>query len=629
MKKGIFTIIMVILGMQFANLRAQTGNYDAEYLKVSKEYTLHDDGSYDFHFHKEIKLLTYYAFQRLYGETFIVYNPQYQELKINEAYTVMSDGKKVDAPANAFNEVLPGFARDIPAYNHLREMVVTHTALEIGAIVTLDYTIKTKAGFLPFFYGSEDIGEVVPIKDLSIVINVPQSVELQYRMLNNRTAPAITEDNGRKTFTWSLKDVKALSHSGNQDADHKEALLFSTAKDMTAAFYAFVSEDAFKAAPGPDISRHVDAAIKDKKTDLDKILALQSVVIDEIKLADIPLIYSGYKVRTPEEIWKSANATSLEKAILLAGMLKLANINACPVATISNGLYFADMGSPAVFDGFLVQVNPRELGRIYLSVTQHQNQNLFYDLQDKTMIQLDGTITVMRTFKEKPVTNVMKMDAKLRLAGQGEEEKRGQGEEEKRGLGEEVSVGGEVEVEMSGICNPYYKLRNDSSFVKNMIVGDLPTSSLSSIKEKKLSELTSDYILTWNPEPGTRNFNGFLYLELPRFRTGFDAWNLVQFTGSGDTPVRLDFPLKEVYSYSISLPDNYTLFTPSDDISIQNDLGELNISIVQSGSTIKVKRYFELYKDVITSDKMEDFRKMILAWENVDYRKIEIKQNPR
>jgi hypothetical protein len=32
---------------------------------------------------------------------------------------------------------------------------------------------------------------------------------------------------------------------------------------------------------------------------------------------------------------------------------------------------------------------------------------------------------------------------------------------------------------------------------------------------------------------------------------------------------------------------------------------------------------------VITSDKMDDFKKMILAWEKVDYRKIVIKYNPR
>ncbi len=198
--------------------------------------------------------------------------------------------------------------------------------------------------------------------------------------------------------------MPALPRSANQDPDRKANLIFSTAKDMTSAYFSFVNQPAFKSTLSPEISRRVEAITKEKKNDLDIILALQEVVIDEVKLADIPLIYSGYKVRTPSVVWQSANANSLEKAILLAEMLKLANINACPVATVPNGWYSREMGNLAVFDGYLVQVNPRETGRIYLSVNQKQSQNLIYDVSDKTLIQLDGAIESMRTFQEKPVS---------------------------------------------------------------------------------------------------------------------------------------------------------------------------------------------------------------------------------
>lgn len=600
-----FHIFLVIFIFSSALLKAQTESYDAEYLKLVKEYTLNEDGSSGFHYHKEIRLLTHFSFHRLFGETFIVYNPEYQELKINECYTVMADGKKVVAPANAFNEVLPGFARDIPAYNHLREMVVTHTATEVGAVITLDYTILTKQGFQPFF-GSEEIGEPVPVRDYSFSIIVPQNTELKYRMLNNRTAPSVTENGGRKTFTWSMKDVKALPHSSNQDPGRKEILFFSTSKDMTSAFYAFVNQDAFRAEPGAEISKRVDAVVKDKKTDLEIILALQAVVIDELRLADIPLVYTGYKVRTPATVWQSANATGLEKAILLAEMLKLANINACPVATVPNGWYSADMGNPAVFDGYLVQVNPKETGRIYLSVTQKQNQNLIYDVQDKTMIQLDGAIEAMRTFKEPGVENGIEMEAKIRLE-------------------DGMTVGGELELEMSGICNPYYKIFKDSSYVKSMITGDYNASAVKSLEEKKISEKGSEYVITWTLAPGISDKNGFAFLELPRFKTGFDAWNLVQYTSQGNTPVRLDFPLEEDYSYEIALPSGYTLFTPPVEIEMKNELGELEIRISQAGSTVKIVRSFELYKDVVSSELMEEFKKMIITWEMTDYRKIAFK----
>lgn len=615
MKNSVSFFISTIFALSVSAIFCQTTQYDAEYQKLVKEYILQKDGSWDFHYHKEIKLLTYFSFHRLFGETFIVYNPEYQQLKINEAFTVMADGKKVPVPANAFNEVLPGFAAGIPAYNHLREMVVTHTGTEIGSVITLDYTIHSANNFLPFFFGMEEVGESVPVKDLRIIVRVPDEILMKDKITNSRMSPEIIELAGQRSITWSFRDVPALPKTANQDPGNKMVIFFSTAKDMTWAFFSFVNQEAFKSNPGPEITRRVESAIKDKKNDLDKILALQAVVIDELKPADIPLQYSGYKVRTPAEVWKSANATTLERAILLSDMLKIARINAYPVAIVNNAWFDNEMGNLAVFDNFMVQVNPRELGRIYLSVNQKQSQNLAYDLQDKTMIQLDPAIESMRTFVEKAAENRLKMEGILKVE-------------------DGKTAGGELVLNFEGICNPYFKVRKDSSYVKNMIAVDFPVESVSSIEKKKLTESFSEFELSFTPQPVTRNpvsgslnDSGFLFLELPRFKSGFDLWNLLQFTGEGNTPVRLDFPLSEEYSYQISLPSGYTLFTPATKIDLKNDLGELKISFSQSGSEVKVVRSFKLYKDVIASDQMDEFKEMIIAWEKTDFRKIIIENN--
>jgi hypothetical protein len=136
--------ILSVLVIAATCLFAQDANYDAVYNKLSKTYTLNPDGSIEYSYSKELKLQTYRAFHNLYGETFIVYNPEYQELKINKVQTIMADGKKVNAPSNAFNEVLPGFAAGAPAFNGLREMVVTHPGTERNAVLLIDYTILTK-----------------------------------------------------------------------------------------------------------------------------------------------------------------------------------------------------------------------------------------------------------------------------------------------------------------------------------------------------------------------------------------------------------------------------------------------------------------------------------------------------
>ena len=99
---------------------------EAEYKKLSKSWTLNPDGSQVFHYSMELTIYTHTAMRSAYGETFIVYNPDYQTLKINTSYTKQKDGTIIKTPDNAFVEVLPRSASDAPAYNNLKEMVVNH-----------------------------------------------------------------------------------------------------------------------------------------------------------------------------------------------------------------------------------------------------------------------------------------------------------------------------------------------------------------------------------------------------------------------------------------------------------------------------------------------------------------------
>ena len=96
------------------------GASEAEYKKLAKTWTLNADGSQEFRYNMELTLFTHTAMNGTYGESFIVYNPQYQELKINSSYTRQKDGTIIKTPDNAFVEVLPRNAADAPAYNHLK-----------------------------------------------------------------------------------------------------------------------------------------------------------------------------------------------------------------------------------------------------------------------------------------------------------------------------------------------------------------------------------------------------------------------------------------------------------------------------------------------------------------------------
>lgn len=202
------SIYIGIIGMLLLAVLPAKAASEAEFRKLSKTYTLRADGSQEVRVQKELTLFTHAAMNSLYGETFIVYDPDFQKLEIHESYTRQKDGNVIKTPANALVEVLPSAAANAPAYNRLKEMVVVHTGLELGATIVLDYSIVSKAGYLPELDVCCPVKELSPIKEYTFRLNVPAGKAVHYELLNASAKPAITQGSGIKTFTWTLKDVK-------------------------------------------------------------------------------------------------------------------------------------------------------------------------------------------------------------------------------------------------------------------------------------------------------------------------------------------------------------------------------------------------------------------------------------
>lgn len=202
------SIYIGIIGILLLAVLPAKAASEAEFRKLSKTYTLRADGSQEVRVQKELTLFTHAAMNSLYGETFIVYDPDFQKLEIHESYTRQKDGTVIKTPTNALVEVLPSAAANAPAYNRLKEMVVVHTGLELGATIVLDYSIVSKAGYLPELDVCCPVKELSPIKEYTFRLNVPAGKAVHYELLNASAKPAISQGSGMKTFTWTLKDVK-------------------------------------------------------------------------------------------------------------------------------------------------------------------------------------------------------------------------------------------------------------------------------------------------------------------------------------------------------------------------------------------------------------------------------------
>lgn len=329
---------------------------EASFRKLYKTYTLNEDGSMEERVYKELKIFTHAAMNSKYGETFIVYNPEFQELNINESYTIQKDGNKVVTPANAFVEVLPSFAADAPAYNNLKEMVVVHTGLELGATIVLDYSIKTKATMCGELDVFTMIKELSPIEDFRLTVNVQESKKLNYELLNSSAKPVVEVGNGVRTISYNLKNVKPRPYS-YPVYSASVGIVQQVASGMMPAFTASTYESnaaalevlkkQFVVGNGKVIENKILEIKKETGDDKNKLrMAINKFMtyLYSVKgQCGVSLSQAGYRVRPASEVLLSMYGTRadlanldnvLHRAAGLEAEIKVASVKASDINSV-------------------------------------------------------------------------------------------------------------------------------------------------------------------------------------------------------------------------------------------------------------------------------------------------------
>ncbi|MBD3592419.1 DUF3857 domain-containing protein [Bacteroides sp. GM023] len=309
---------IAVLAMLLSMALPMQAASEAEFGKLNKSYTIHTDGSQEMRVQKELTLFTHAAMNSLYGESFIIYNPEFQELKIHESYTRQKDGTIVKTPANAFVEVLPSAAADAPAYNGLKEMVVVHTGLELGATIYLDYSVITRPGYLPELDVCEQIEEFSPIKEYTFSLSVPESKPLHYELLNGKAAPAVKTTDGVKTVTWTLRNVQPRPRmlDVSLPAGNVQAIVASTYASKADALKVIKQQMGDNGEEITELAQKLTANTKNTEQKK-QILAAYVQGLGNCRLS---LSQTGYRLRPAAEVIRSAYGTEAEKAALLVAL---------------------------------------------------------------------------------------------------------------------------------------------------------------------------------------------------------------------------------------------------------------------------------------------------------------------
>ena len=330
MKKNAIIILLAIFGLQFTvanTLQAQQSKPDARYKLIREQYKVNRDGTTEYNYRKEITLLrnraiTAYADK---GETFIVYNPAFQHLTINECYTIRKDGSKVTTPKRAFVEQLPSACEDCGRFNGLIELAIVHTALEYDCTIVLDYTINSKCDILQ---RQIQLTQDCPVDKYEIVVDLPRDGKL-YSHIND-AGTDIKKVNDKHTLHLVATSLKQSLSERYLPSDIYPTVSFanveSASGQMTqikdnlpdAQYFILNAKDKIKK------SGNYTASERDQML----ITQLQNHVVENIHTNHLSPELQKYACAVPEEVWRSGCGTPYEKAQTLAALLRQAGFYA-------------------------------------------------------------------------------------------------------------------------------------------------------------------------------------------------------------------------------------------------------------------------------------------------------------
>jgi len=315
MKKILFAAMAILIGTA---VTAQQP--DAIYKLLRYEWTLNADGSSDYHYRHEVQILRTrsliaYADK---GETFVVYNPDLEELTVNEVYTIQKDGTRVNMPQNAFVYQLPSECADCGRFNHMRELAMVHTGMELGCTIVVDYTIHRRYNFI---HENIPLKRDCPVDKLEVIVNYNNDINVNYNITGSQYLPE--GDDVTRSESINTGDMSRNLHYTFLNLPQAPREPYMPA-DIIPTLHLFNGTPQYTVADeGKDLAaaEEIVGKMTDRGTAKETITKIRNYVVDNIHLNDIAPNHLGYVVASPAETWSTGCGTAADKAALLSAIL--------------------------------------------------------------------------------------------------------------------------------------------------------------------------------------------------------------------------------------------------------------------------------------------------------------------
>ena len=138
--------------------------------------------------------------------------------------------------------------------------------------------------------------------------------------------------------------------------------------------------------------------------------------------------------------------------------------------------------------------------------------------------------------------------------------------------------------------------------------------------------MESHFVLDIKKDKPFKTYGDYTFIPLPASPSGISSWGFSYIETGRQAPIQLKELIKEQYHYIVTLPDGYELISPAIDVTIDNAIGILKISLRQEGNILYSTREIELKKDIIQFSEFDAFNEIWKPWMMPTLKQVVVKK---
>ncbi len=584
---------------------------DAEYLLLRDRYVLDRDGGAVHERELRLKINSFTAMHRFYGESRVELDPAAATIETLYNRTVLPNGQVVVAPENAVIDDLPPAAHRNPLWSQLRRRVFVHTALEPGAVIELGWRVTRKAGAFPWLEVNEAMAAEIPIAERVVRVELPAGAQLRGGVANPPdgagaawTKPARPDVLDGAAWVWRRTDAAAVPEEPGAPA---RATCVPVLRLSTCAGFAALAEEfARRVAAAGSVPPDALAAVKDaaaKETDWERrVLAALDVLPKELTVSAVGPALQSWQPRPLAGVWQAGVATPLELAVFQAAALDAAGIAARPGLAGARGHAVPECPAFAGFEGPLLRVkDPAGAWRLYDARDAARGAPL--------EIALDAPVLHGALGAGDAAPAVPAWRRKAVFAGE---------------IVPDGAVRGSLSFSAAGGAVPHGTLvREPQRLADDLAAQLLPGGKAKGVRVTALERSACSLACTLEGALPAADALGLLQLDVSTLAGGVDAALPVLAPLSRACPVALPGPGVEELDITLALPKNMKVVALPASLCVRNSLGEVTVAVdARADGSLRIVRRIVLESKEAPASAFEEVRGLVNAWRDPSARSL-------